>query len=60
MSIFKKLIAVILIHSVTSTANAQKPENLLDKWAAKSPIEKVYLHIDRDIYRAGETAWFTI
>ena len=58
MSIFKKLIAVILIHSVTSTANAQKPENLLDKWAAKSPIEKVYLHIDRDIYRAGETAWF--
>ena len=58
MSIFKKLIAVILILSVTSTANAQKPENLLDKWAAKSPIEKVYLHMDRDIYRAGETAWF--
>lgn len=58
MTILKKLNVVILILSVTSSVYAQKPENLLDKWAAKSPIEKVYLHMDRDIYRAGETAWF--
>lgn len=37
---------------------AQKPEDLLSQWAEKSPIEKVYLHLDRDNYIAGEIAWF--
>ncbi len=37
---------------------AQKPEEILEQWSSKSPIEKVYLHIDRENYFAGETAWF--
>ena len=34
---------------------AQKPEQLLQQWSEKSPIEKAYLHFDRDNYLAGET-----
>ena len=37
---------------------AQKPEDILFQWSEKSPIEKVYLHFDRENYFAGETAWF--
>ncbi len=39
-------------------AGAQQPEELLTQWAQSSPIEKIYLHFDRDNYIAGETAWF--
>ena len=41
-----------------STVYAQNPEELLNKWSAKAPVEKVYLHLDRENYIAGETAWF--
>ena len=37
---------------------AQKPDEILTQWSDQSPIEKVHLHIDRDIYMAGETIWF--
>ncbi len=40
------------------SVHGQKPEDLLNNWSAKSPIEKVYLHFDRDNYLAGETVWF--
>ncbi len=37
---------------------AQKPEDILQQLSERSPIEKIYLHFDRDNYMAGETAWF--
>src|SRR5689334_7486043 len=37
---------------------AQKPEELLSQWSQSSPIEKIYLHFDRESYIAGETIWF--
>jgi len=40
------------------TARGQKPEDMLTRWSERSPIEKTYLHFDRDNYLAGETAWF--
>ncbi len=39
-------------------AKGQQPEEWLNRLSAQSPIEKVYLHFDRDNYLAGETAWF--
>jgi hypothetical protein len=41
-----------------SSSQAQKPNEWLMKLAYRAPIEKVYLHLDRDNYVAGETAWF--
>ncbi len=42
----------------SAASNAQAPVDLLERWARLYPIEKVYLHFDRDQYVAGETAWF--
>lgn len=53
----QQLLPLVLL--LISTANfAQKPADLLSQWSAASPIEKAYLHFDRDNYLAGETAWF--
>ena len=49
---------IFLVLFIYSNTEAQKPEQLLSVWAEKSPIEKTYLHFDRDNYLAGETAWF--
>lgn len=49
---------VLFALCICIASGAQKPEQLLSNWSSKSPIEKVYLHIDRDNYIAGETAWF--
>ena len=53
----KLLFFLILLFSGLTVA-AQKPEDLLNSWSEKSPVEKVYLHFDRDNYLAGETVWF--
>jgi hypothetical protein len=39
---------------------AQQPDILLNQWSARSPIEKIHIHFDRDNYLAGETAWFKV
>jgi hypothetical protein len=54
----KKIKGLFIATLLFSAAIAQKPEDLLNSWSAKSPVEKVYLHFDRDNYIAGETAWF--
>lgn len=49
---------LIFILSVSVIGFSQKPESLLAEWNQKAPIEKVYLHIDKDNYLAGEHIWF--
>jgi hypothetical protein len=49
---------LVLLLFINAIVFAQQPGELLDKWSAQSPIEKAYLHFDRDNYIAGETAWF--
>jgi hypothetical protein len=54
----KRLFAAIIILFFFLAVKAQKPEDILSKWSATSPIEKAYLHFDRENYIAGETTWF--
>ncbi|HOZ85609.1 MAG TPA: hypothetical protein PK191_08975, partial [Niabella sp.] len=37
---------------------AQSIEQKFLDWTQQNPIEKIYLHIDRENYHAGQTIWF--
>ncbi|MEO6612365.1 MAG: hypothetical protein ABIT05_06490 [Chitinophagaceae bacterium] len=54
----KCLLQLISLFFVFLTVHGQNPEEALTRWSERSPIEKTYLHFDRDNYLAGETAWF--
>lgn len=55
----KTKLLFFLVYTCYSIAGySQQPEELLQQWYQKAPVEKVWLHTDRDQYSAGETAWF--
>jgi len=54
----KILLTLLFYYSCSTVFFAQTPANHLDQWSSLSPIEKIYLHFDRDNYLAGESAWF--
>ncbi len=58
MKIAAKLTVTLSFLFLVYVAKGQQPEEWLNRLSAQSPIEKVYLHFDRDNYLAGETAWF--
>lgn len=50
---------VLLILFVLPFASpAQNITNRLTAWSAQNPVEKLYLHTDRDHYYPGQTLWF--
>jgi hypothetical protein len=53
----RKLLLPLVFIASTLNALAQPPAEKLNSWAAASPIEKIYLHSDRDEYLAGQTVW---
>lgn len=42
----------------SSILKAQNIEDVLSSWSKQNPIEKVYLHLDRESYYGGQTIWF--
>ena len=53
-----KISVTLSFFCLVYSAKGQQPEEWLNRLSVQSPIEKVYLHFDRDNYLAGETAWF--
>lgn len=43
---------------VAFSVKAQVVDSMLNVYAEQMPFEKVHLHIDKDVYRIGETIWF--
>ncbi len=53
----KQSLIVCLLLPVFFRLNAQDPDQKINRWSALQPIEKIYLHLDRDEYIAGHTIW---
>ena len=54
----KKLHFILAALFICHLCQGQMPGQQLTALSDKSPIEKAYLHFDRENYIAGETAWF--
>ncbi|WP_018629450.1 hypothetical protein [Niabella aurantiaca] len=54
----KKLVILAITLGNLLAAKAQTLEQKLDQWGQKSTIEKLYLHLDRESYIAGQSIWF--
>lgn len=52
---FVILIAALLF---SDRSAAQQPDEALTRWSLRHPIEKIFIHFDREEYTAGETVWF--
>lgn len=57
-SVKTKLLYSLILASLSLSGFSQQPEELLRQWYQKAPLEKAWLHCDRENYVAGETAWF--
>jgi hypothetical protein len=52
-----KSICFCLLSFFSITVYSQQPDEKLNQWSLKNPIEKLYLHFDRDEYVSGQTIW---
>ncbi|MBO9620902.1 MAG: hypothetical protein J7539_17915, partial [Niabella sp.] len=55
--ILKKLFLLTAGILCLQTMQAQTLEQKLDSWSQLNPIEKIYLHLDRESYTSGQTIW---
>ncbi len=49
---------LIFLSFISLNIHAQTPADKLTKWGTEHPVEKVYLHLDREDYVPGQTLWF--
>ena len=54
----KSITILASLIALSVTAICQTPESLLQKVQQDYTTEKMYLHMDKSLYQAGETIWF--
>lgn len=55
--LYRNLLLLPITLLLCHISSSQNIENNLLKWTQINPIEKVYLHLDRESYTAGQTIW---
>ncbi len=56
------LVTFLFLFAVSTSISQTLPEKItafFDKYQAEYPVEKVYLHLDKDTYTLGEDLWFS-
>ncbi len=51
-------VSILLILISNYCIYGQQPESTLQGYATQHPVEKIYIHYDKEYYVAGETIWF--
>jgi hypothetical protein len=54
----RSLLITLLLISASLFSHAQKIDSVLSALSASLPVEKIYIHYDKEYYVAGETIWF--
>ena len=52
------LLIILVLISASLFSYAQKIDSVLNALSASLPVEKIYIHYDKEYYVAGETIWF--
>ncbi len=54
----KRLLSLLLLVFILNTAYTQSVDSMMQVYAQLYPQQKIHLHLDKPVYRAGETIWF--
>ena len=54
----KTLLLLLIIFVKLSSADSQVLDSMMKVYAEEFPEQKVHVHFDKEIYRAGESIWF--
>lgn len=54
----KSFLLIVLLPLIVHNSFAQLPEDLMEEVSKNYTVERLYLHYDKQYYKAGETVWF--
>lgn len=57
--LFSFLLIFLAVLSAIGQSTPHKQQNQLNEYIQLRPAEKVYLHLDKDLYSPGESIWFS-